>query len=460
MNRVEKRPLQSFSESAEEPAVETIAAPATPPGTSAVGLIRISGPRSHYIIRAFSGGLPLPPPRVATVRRLSHRGELLDEALVTIFGGPRSYTGEDMAEIGCHGNPLIARRILDAAFDLGARLAHPGEFTQRAFLNGRMDLTQAEAVMDVIAARTDLALRSAHAAREGRLGRAVASLRETLVDVLAQIEAHIDFPDEGIEPAAAGALRGRLDAQADEIERMLSTAGAGRILREGVRTVIAGAPNAGKSSLLNALVGSDRAIVTPLPGTTRDTVEEWINVEGIPLHLIDTAGIRETSEPAEIEGVRRSRRALEDAELILLVTDASAPPAPEEEAIARQCDRSRTLAVATKSDLPAARETGGTRVSAVTGEGIDALKRAIAERVWSGPPTGESLVTVNARHRDCLRRAVAPLRRAAAGLGRDLPLECAAIDLREGLTALTDIIGITTTEDILGRLFSAFCIGK
>lgn len=453
--------MQPFSYPSPAPGdVDTIAAPATPPGASAVALIRVTGPRSHYIIRALCGDRPLPAPRTAGVRPLEHRGQSIDQALITPFHAPNSYTGEDMVEIGCHGNPLIVRRVLDAAFDLGARLAHPGEFTQRAFLNGRMDLTQAEAVMDIIAARTDLALRSAHAAREGRLGRAIAALRETLVDVLAHIEAHIDFPDEDIEPAAVRVLQDRIAAQAAEIDRLLATAEAGRILREGIRTVITGAPNAGKSSLLNALVGSDRAIVTPLPGTTRDTIEEWISVEGIPLHLIDTAGIRETSEPAEAEGVRRSRRAIETAELILHVIDASAPPARAEETIAGDCDPARTLIVASKSDLPPARDPGGFRVSAITGEGIDALKSAIADRVWSGPPTGESLVTVNARHRDCLHRAIGPLRRASEGLGAAAPLECVAIELRDALAALTDIIGITTVDDILDRLFGSFCIGK
>lgn len=453
--------MQPFSAIApENESGDTIAAPATPPGASAVALIRISGPRCHYIIRALSGDRPLPGPRTAGVRSLAHRGEPLDEALVTPFHAPHSYTGEDMVEIGCHGNPLIVRRVLDAAFELGARMARPGEFTQRAFLNGRLDLTQAEAVMDVIGARTDLALRSAHAAREGRLGRTVAALRETLLNVLAHVEAHIDFPDEDIVPATARALRDRLATQAAEIDRLLATAETGRILREGIRTVIAGAPNAGKSSLLNALVGSDRAIVTPLPGTTRDTVEEWISVEGIPLHLIDTAGIRETSEPAEIEGVRRSRRAIESAEIILHVIDASAPPSAAEEAIFLGCDPSRTIIVASKSDLPPARDPCGIPVSAITGEGIDSLKRAIAGRVWSGPPPGESLVTVNARHRDCLARATAPLRRASEGLGSAMPLECVAIELRDALAALTDIIGITTAEDILDRLFGSFCIGK
>jgi len=453
--------LQSFSiPLATLQDADTIAAPATPPGASAIALIRISGPKSHSIITALSGGRPLPGPRVAAVRRLSHGGQALDEALVTPFCAPHSYTGEEMVEIGCHGNPLIVRRVLDAVFDLGGRLAHPGEFTQRAFLNGRMDLTQAEAVMDLIAARTDLALRSAHAAREGRLGRAISALRDTLVDVLAHVEAHIDFPDEDIEPATARSLKDRLAAQGAEIDRLLATAEAGRILREGIRTVITGAPNAGKSSLLNALIGSDRAIVTPLPGTTRDTVEEWISVEGIPLHLIDTAGIRHATEPAEIEGIRRSRIALESAELILRVIDAAAKPDPIEEAIGRDCDPARTIVVFNKCDLPPAREPSGLRVSAVTGEGIGALRRAITERVWAGPPAGESLVTVNARHRDCLRRAAAPLRRASDGLGHGMPLECVAIELREALGALTDIIGITTAEDILDRLFGSFCIGK
>lgn len=439
---------------------DTIAAPASAPGMAAVSLIRISGPKSHSIIVALSGGRPPPPARVAAVRQLAHAGQTLDEALVTAFPAPRSYTGEDMVEIGCHGNPLIVRRVLDATFDLGARLAHPGEFTQRAFLNGRMDLTQAEAVMDLIAARSDLAIRSAHAAREGTLGRAVSSLRETIIDVLANVEAHIDFPDEDIEPSTSQALSDRLVAQGEEISRLLSTADAGRILREGIRTVITGAPNVGKSSLLNALIGTERAIVTPMPGTTRDTVEEWISVDGIPLHLIDTAGIRETSEPAEIEGVRRSRRAIEDAELILLVVDASVPPGAIEDAITAECDPARTIVISNKSDLPPARPLSGVSVSAVTGAGIGALRRAIVDRVWTGPPVGESLVTVNARHRDCLRRAAGPLRQAADGLVRGMPLECVAIELRETLGALTDIIGITTAEDILDRLFGRFCIGK
>lgn len=453
--------LQSFSGARHETGCgDTITALATPPGVSALALIRISGPLSGPIVRSLSGDLPAPAERRATVRVLRHGGAVLDEAVVTLFRGPGSYTGEDMAEIGCHGNPLILRQVLDAVLAAGARMARPGEFTQRAFLNGRMDLTQAEAVMDLVSARTELALRSAHAAREGRLGRSVETLRETLIDVLAHVEAHIDFPDEDIEPAAALALRDKLSAERTGIQSLLATADAGRILREGVRTVIVGAPNAGKSSLLNALLGADRAIVTPLPGTTRDTIEDWINVEGIPLHLVDTAGIREAPGPAEAEGVRRSRRALAQAELVLHVVDASRAPEPADEALRSGYETSRAIVVANKCDLPAAFDPGGIRVSALTGDGIDALKREIARRVWTGPPPGEAAVTVNARHRDCLRRALDPLARATAGLGSAAHPELVAADLREALGALTDIVGITTAEDILDRLFNTFCIGK
>jgi tRNA modification GTPase len=306
---------------------DTIAAISTPFGEGAIAVLRLSGPGAVAIADASFRGKISPS---AAPARVQHFGAIhdgvakLDDVLLTVFREPHSYTGEDIVEIACHGGVLVARRILELLLRQGARSALPGEFTQRAFLNGKMDLTQAEAVMDLISAQTDLALRAASEQLEGRLGERIRDLREALLGTLAHIEAYIDFPDEDIDPDTGAALQARLEAARADIDALLATADRGRILREGVRVVIYGEPNVGKSSLLNLLLGTERAIVSTRPGTTRDVIEETINLHGLPVRLVDTAGVRESEDEIERAGIERTRRAVERADLILHVVDASA----------------------------------------------------------------------------------------------------------------------------------------
>jgi tRNA modification GTPase len=302
--------------------IDTIAAISTAFGEGAIAVLRLSGPRAVNIADAvFRGKAALrdSPARSAQFGMVHDAGHKLDEVLATVFRAPASYTGEDLVEISCHGGVLVTRRILETFLRHGARAAEPGEFTQRAFINGKMDLTQAEAVMDLISAQTDLALRAANEQLEGRLGDRIRALRETLLEMLAHVEAYIDFPDEDIDPETGDSLLRRIDQARSDVRKLLDTAAQGRVLREGVRTVIYGAPNVGKSSLLNRLLGYERAIVSARPGTTRDVIEEVINLRGIPLRLMDTAGVRESSDEIEREGIERTRRAFERADLVLHV---------------------------------------------------------------------------------------------------------------------------------------------
>ena len=312
---------------------DTIAAISTPFGEGAIAVLRLSGPRAAEIAGAvFRGKKPVTelPARVQHFGAIFDGEEKLDDVLLTVFRAPHSYTGEEVVEIACHGGVLVSRRILEALLRQGARSAEPGEFTQRAYLHHKMDLTQAEAVMDLISAQTDLALRAASEQLEGRLGERIRALREAFIELLAHVEAYIDFPDEDIDPATGEALLAKLDAMRGEIDALLATADRGKVLREGVRTVIYGAPNVGKSSLLNLLLGHERAIVSARPGTTRDVIEETINLRGLPIRLIDTAGVRESEDEIEREGMKRTHQELARADLALHVFDASQPPLEQE----------------------------------------------------------------------------------------------------------------------------------
>lgn len=454
--------------------MDTIAAIATPPGEGAVALLRVSGPDALAIAaRACHrpGGKTLTDAGVGRACRATVRdgaGTTLDEVLVTRFVAPASYTGEDVVEISGHGGPLVARRILESIVAAGARVAGPGEFTQRAFLNGKLDLTQAEAVMDLIRAHSDLALRAANDQLAGGLGRRIESLRENLLNLVAHVEAYIDFPDEDITPETGAALLARLDQARAQVAALLDTARPGRILRDGVRTAIVGEPNVGKSSLLNALAGRDRAIVSALPGTTRDTIEEFVSVRGLALRLIDTAGLRESSDPIEREGIERAHRELAGADLVLQVQDASQPPGLIALLPAPTDAQQIRFVVLNKSDLgihPAWRVEGeGTRlfVSCATGEGIDGLGEEIAARVAGGTlhSSGGAMAAINVRHRDCLARASASLDRARETLLAAESPEFVAVDLRAALNATGEVVGGADTEDILSRIFATFCLGK
>lgn len=443
---------------------DTIAAVASPAGTGAISLIRISGVDSLSVLTRLCGrdGRKFIDRKATRAVIWDEEGRILDDVLVTVFLGPRSFTGEDVVEVAGHGGMWVTKRLLERALACGARAATAGEFSQRAFFHGKLDLAQAEAIMDLIAAQSDLAMRAAHEQLAGRLGERCEELRESLLGVVAHLEAYIDFPEEDIDPEVGAALIVRMEAVREGIQRLLATADQGRILREGVRTVIYGAPNVGKSSLLNTLVGHERAIVSEEAGTTRDTVEEWVRVGGIPLRLIDTAGVRETTDRIEAEGVRRSERQRELADLVLEVFDASVAPPPGAGSHARE--GRHHLVVLNKCDLP--EDSGwngqmGLRVSCRSGSGVDELIHTIRDVLSFGEADwGDHAVAVNARHQQCLQRASASLERAALLLDGGMEPEFVAVELREGLDAIGEISGRVDTEEILGSIFSQFCIGK
>lgn len=441
---------------------ETIAAISTPFGEGAVSLLRLSGAQAIMVADQVFCGKTKPSesaPRVQQFGKIIASGEVLDDVLLTVFRTPASYTGEDLVEICCHGGILVTRRILQRLLECGARPANPGEFTQRAFLNGKMDLTQAEAVMDLIKAQTSLALRAATEQLEGRLGARIWEIRETLLGLLAHVEAFIDFPDEEIDPATGAALLRQLDGVRGSIDTLLQTAEQGRILREGVRTVICGEPNVGKSSLLNLLLGYERAIVSELPGTTRDTIEEVINLRGIPLRLVDTAGLRESSDTLEREGMARTLKSIERADLVLRVADGSVENLNEPRSTAK-CE----ILILNKSDLGVRESWHGVeamRISCKTNAGIDALADAIFSRVMGGQVnTGDFSVAINARHQACLQNALRFIEAAGKAVRDDLSAEFIAVELRAALDAVGEVVGKADSEELLGKIFSTFCIGK
>lgn len=442
----------------------TIAAIATPPGMGAVSLLRVSGPLAIQIADlATRGKASSMMPRTTRYCHVRDaEGRILDDGLLTVFHGSSSYTGEDSVEFTGHGGILITREVLARFLACGATLAGPGEFTQRAFLNGKLDLTQAEGVMDLISAQTRLSLRAARSQLEGTLGRRTTEARDQLLETLAHLEAWIDFPEEDIDPQTGIQLRTRVRAVLAVVDSLLATADQGRVLREGVRTVIFGEPNVGKSSLLNRLLGFDRAIVSDIAGTTRDTIEEVVNLNGIPLRLVDTAGVRQASDQIEAEGIQRTVRQIEAADLLLEIADASQP---RPGTVVLPLIPAKRLQVLNKSDLGEHASWNGAtvvRISCTTGEGFDDLAKMIRDCLQFGETDwGEHAVAINARHQASLQLAQASLLAALVLL--DDPSsdpELAAIDLREALDALGEIPGKVDTEDLLGVIFSSFCIGK
>jgi tRNA modification GTPase len=453
---------------------DTIAAIATPLGEGGLAVIRISGPRALAVAEGCFR--PRGKPRIKLSAAPTHTlhygtieraGSILDEVLVAVMRSPRTYTREDVVEISCHGGLLPAKLVLDAVLAQGARLAEPGEFTKRAFLNGRLDLAQAEAVADLIHSQTELALSAAHEQLAGNLSRRINQLRDDMMITLAHVEAHIDFPDEDIAPATLGKLMARLEDGLAFMDQLLASAREGQLLRRGIRAALVGRPNAGKSSLLNLLLGHDRAIVSALPGTTRDTIEETANIRGLPVVLVDTAGLRQAGDAIEMEGVRRSRDALARAELILRVLDASEPFSPEDNAQLREPARQKRILILNKADLPPRLslppdlDLPSLSLSCRTGQGLEDLKDAIRDAVWSGKIKAEMFqVMINSRHEEALRRAREALIRCLEALRMDQTLELAAFDLRQSVLAVGEIVGKTTTEDLLDSIFSQFCLGK
>ena len=455
----------------------TIAAIATPLGEGGLAVVRISGLRALEIAdKCFrpAGKNSLKPTAAPThtiqFGKIVRGAEVIDEVLLAVLRAPRTFTREDTVEISCHGGLLPAKLVLDALLAGGARLAEPGEFTKRAFLNGRIDLAQAEAVADLIHSRTELALVAANEQLAGKLSQRINKLRDDLMLTLAHVEAHIDFPDEDIAPDTKNQLLKRLTDGVAFMDELLNTANEGQILRRGIRAAIIGRPNAGKSSLLNQLLGRDRAIVSHIPGTTRDTIEETANIRGLPVVFIDTAGLRESHDEIEREGIRRSRESLAKAELILHVLDASEPLTEGDKNFLAEFSDKKRILVRNKVDLPVKLELdrAGTMpgapvvdVCCLSGKGIESLKDAIKNLVWSGEIKAEMLqVAINSRHQDALNRARTATRQAADALAGEATLELVAMDLRIAANAVGEIVGKTTTEDLLDSIFSAFCIGK
>ncbi len=447
---------------------ETIAAVATPPGVGGIGIVRVSGPLAPRIAEAMLGGLP--PPRRAVRRRfLDADGAPLDEGLALYFPGPGSYTGEDVLELHGHGGPVVLDRVLARALALGARPARPGEFTERAFLNGRLDLAQAEAVADLIEAASAEAARAALRSLEGALSREARALGERLAGLRVQLEATLDFPDEDIDAAGEATLAAGLAEARAQLDSLLAGATRGRALREGLTVVIAGRPNVGKSSLLNALAGCEAAIVTDVPGTTRDVLRERVLAHGVPVHVVDTAGLREARDPVEREGVRRAREQAARADRVLLVVDDTAGWTPEDAAAQAALPRETPVTVVlNKIDLsgrapgPVAGHPVGTHafaISARTGAGLEALRSHLAETAGLAAGRAEGVWMARRRHLDALERAGRHLEEAAAELAAGRA-ELAAEGLRLAHRAVGEITGEFTTEELLGRIFSTFCIGK
>jgi tRNA modification GTPase len=453
---------------------DTIAAIATPLGQGGIAIIRISGENAvsigDNVFRSLSKATKhLSSAKSHTIHygHIVHNDQLIDEVMVSIMRSPATFTREDLIEINCHGGMQTTKSVLDAVLDAGARLATPGEFTKRAFIHGRIDLTQAEAVSDLINARTNLALNAANEQLAGKLSKRIDQLRDDTMQVLAHIEAHIDFPDEDIEPDTMDGLVQRLKTAKLLIDQLLATANDGQLIRKGIRVAIIGRPNAGKSSLLNQLLGHDRAIVSNIAGTTRDTISEEAQIRGIPVVFIDTAGLQETDDKVEQEGVNRSRASLNQADLILHVIDASEPLTSDSKLTLTELADRNCIVVLNKNDLSPELDHSNINschtisVSSITGNGIESLKDAIRVSVWDGEVTSEMLeVMINSRHQEALNRAKTSLEAALSQLQSGLTLDLIAVDLRISTNAIGEIVGKTTTEDLLDSIFSTFCIGK
>ena len=458
--------------------MDTIAAIATGAGVSAIGVLRVSGPAALAAAEAVfrpRDGRPLSAHAPRTMVRgslLGPEGETVDDCLAVFFLAPHSYTGERCVEFHCHGSPIVLRLGLQALFAQGARQAGPGEFTRQAFLNGKLDLTEAEAVMDLIDAESAAAAKNALSQLGGSLRRMAEGVRDSLVDIASRFYAVVDYPDEDIEDIHPREIEAALRTADETLTRLLASFQRGQVLRAGVPAAILGRPNAGKSSLLNALLGYDRAIVTDIPGTTRDTVEEKCVLGGVLLRLIDTAGLRETEDAVEKLGTERSRRAAEDAGLVLALIDGSQPVTPEDEAILRlAAGKERWLLLLTKSDLPqkaalprlsALPGTAPAAVlslSAKTGSGIPALETAVAELFPQGEAETGSLLT-NPRQADAVGRALDAVRRAEESLSLGLTPDVILTDAEEALSALGELTGATAREEIVSAIFSRFCVGK
>lgn len=455
---------------------DTIAAISTSIGEGGIGIVRISGNDALAIaVKIFKGNKDR---NINDIKSYTMRygyiiemdtKDIIDEVIISFMKGPKSFTAEDTIEINCHGGVVATNRVLQEAIKAGARLAEPGEFTKRAFLNGRIDLSQAEAVIDIIRAKTELSMKSALAQAEGQISKEIKLLRNKLLEIIAHIEATVDFPEDDLEEATSEFTSKRLSNILLEIDSLLSSADEGKIIRDGLTTVIVGKPNVGKSSLLNSLLQEKRAIVTDVPGTTRDVIEEYMNLDGVPIKLTDTAGIRFTEDYVEKIGVERSKEKIKEADLIILMLDASRELDNEDLEIIDAIKESKYVVLLNKSDLPNKINKYDLAllnskyildISAATGEGIDHLKDTIKQLFFKGEVTASSAFITNIRHKQALLNAKNSICSAVEALKNTQAIDLASIDLRDAWFSLGEITGETAQEDILDKIFSEFCIGK
>ncbi|KEH96683.1 tRNA uridine-5-carboxymethylaminomethyl(34) synthesis GTPase MnmE [Clostridium massiliodielmoense] len=455
---------------------DTIAAIATNLGESGVSIIRVSGDKALSIVSSIFSGKN--DRKLDDIRTYSMRygfiidkdtKEKLDEVIVSYMKGPRSFTAEDVVEINCHGGVVVTKRILEEVVKAGARLASPGEFTKRAFLNGRIDLSQAEAVIDLISAKTELSAKSALEQSEGKLSREIGKIRNKLLEIIASIEATVDYPEDDLEEVTSEKGRESVSKLVDEIDSLLAHADEGKILREGLNTVIVGKPNVGKSSLLNALLMETRAIVTDVPGTTRDVIEEYMSIEGIPIKIVDTAGIRDTDDVVEKIGVEKSREKINTSDLTVLVLDNSRSLDNEDKEIINFIKDKKYIVLLNKVDLESKIDKEALKelnskyiieISAKTGSGLDKFKEVIKELFFSGKVTSKDVMITNTRHKEALIRAKDSLEASKNALEDTFAIDLASIDLRNAWKSLGEINGDTVEEDIIDKIFSKFCLGK
>lgn len=455
---------------------DTIAAIATAPGQGGIGIIRISGPDSlkiaNKIFSPFHKGSILDyPVRTLIYGNILDGDTIIDEVLLAYMKGPNSYTAEDVIEINCHGGFISVRKILELVLKSGARMAQEGEFTKRAFLNGRIDLSQAEAVIDIINAKTEESHNVAQSQLEGSLSKKIRSLRDQITGILAQLEVAIDYPEEDIEFITYKELVDQTIDVNNQVKKLYQTADTGKILREGLKTAILGKPNVGKSSLMNLILGEDRAIVTDIPGTTRDVIEEFVNIKGIPLKIVDTAGIRATDDLVEKIGVEKSREHMKLADLALVVLDSSRPLDQEDIQILENIDPAKSLVIINKTDLACQMDIESLKsyvdpkniinISALKGQGIDLIHDRIEDLVFEGKISDSSdLMITNSRHRDAIYKAMVSIGDAINSLNDRLPYDFIEVDLKDAWDSLGCINGDTIEEDLLDTIFSNFCIGK
>ncbi|WP_346887794.1 tRNA uridine-5-carboxymethylaminomethyl(34) synthesis GTPase MnmE [Clostridium sp. UBA1056] len=454
---------------------DTIGAISTSIGEGGIAIVRISGDKAKEVVDKIfqaKNGKSIKDMKSYTMKYgyiIDENNNHIDEVIVSFMKGPRSFTAEDTIEINCHGGVVATNKVLEQVIKQGVRLAEPGEFTKRAFLNGRIDLSQAEAVIDIINAKTDLSMKSALMQSEGAISKEIQELRGKLLSTIAHIEATVDYPEDDLEEVTAEMAIKDLEVIKKEIKEFIETAEEGKILREGLSTVIVGKPNVGKSSLLNALTKENRAIVTDIPGTTRDVIEEYINISGIPIKVIDTAGIRETDDVVEKIGVERSRAKINDADLIILILDSSNDLSEEDKEIINHISNKKYMILLNKSDLNSKITQGNLQninckniysISAKTGEGIDKVRTAIKDMFFKGEISTNNIIITNTRHKEALLRAYECIESAIDTLNHTFAIDLASIDIRNAWTFLGEITGDSLEENIIDKIFKDFCLGK